>query len=109
MLPKLHSSDSKSLELIRPLYYIRETSIKSFIAHTGIPAMNCGCKVASGQTPSKRKEVKELIARLKETNPNVDKSIFKATENANLDALLGYEMQGVKHHFLDFYHEDMKE
>lgn len=109
MLPKLHSSDSKDLELIRPLYTIRETSIKSFIAHTGIPAMNCGCKVAAGQTPSKRKEVKELISKLKETNPNVDKSIFKAAENVNLDALLGYEIHHQKYTFLDFYNEDMTE
>lgn len=109
MLPKLYSTDSKNLELIRPLYHIREQSIKSFITHTGIPAMNCGCKVAEGITPSKRREVKELIAKLKETNPNVDKSIFKSAENVNIDAILGYQAHGEKHTFLDFYNEDVVE
>lgn len=101
MIPKLYSSDSNDLELIRPLYYIREESIKSFIAHTGIPAMNCGCRVAEGTTPSKRREVKELIAKLKETNPNVDKSIFKSAENVNLNAILGYQSNGQKYSSFD--------
>lgn len=103
MLPKLHSSDSQGLELIRPLYYVREESIKSFTRSNGIPAMNCGCQVAAGQTSSKRKEVKDLIATLKETHPLVDKSIFKAAENVNVDAVLGYQMNNEKHSFLDFY------
>lgn len=109
MVPKLYSADSKNLELIRPLYHIREESIKSFIKHTGIPAMNCGCRVAAGTTPSKRREVKELIAKLKETNPNVDKSIFKSAENVNVDAILGYQMKGEKYSFLDFYNEGIVE
>lgn len=103
MVPKLHSENFENLELIRPLYLIREESIKSFTAASRIPAMNCGCRVAAGHTSSKRAEIKNLIATLKETNPNVDKSIFKAAENVNLDAILGYQQHGNKYDFLDFY------
>lgn len=103
MLPKLHSSNFEGLELIRPLYYVKEESIKSFTRLNGIPAMNCGCSVAAGETSSKRREIKELIATLKETNPLVDKSIFKAAENVNVDVVLGYQMNNEKYTFLDFY------
>lgn len=103
MVPKLHSANFENLELIRPLYYVREESIKSFITASGIPAMNCGCRVAAGQTSSKRSEIKSLIQTLKEGNPNVDKSIFKAAENVNLDAILGYSQHGQKLDFLDIY------
>lgn len=103
MLPKLRSEDSENLELIRPMYYIQEKSIKSFITSSGIPAMNCGCAVAAGQTSSKRREIKQLIASMKEYNPNVAKSIFKAAENVNLDAVLGYSQNDEKFTFLDDY------
>lgn len=106
MLPKLHSSNFEGLELIRPLYYIREESIKSFTTSNGIPAMNCGCSVAAGETSSKRREIKELIATLKKTNPLVDKSIFKAAENVNVDVVLGYQMNNQKYTFLDFYDDE---
>ena len=106
MLPKLHSSNFEGLELIRPLYYIREESIKSFTTSNGIPAMNCGCSVAAGETSSKRREIKELIATLKKTNPLVDKSIFKAAENVNVDVVLGYQMNNQKYSFLDFYDDE---
>ncbi|MGL4345334.1 MAG: tRNA 2-thiocytidine biosynthesis TtcA family protein [Cellulosilyticaceae bacterium] len=108
MVPKLHSANFENLELIRPLYYVREESIKSFITSNGIPAMNCGCRVAAGQTSSKRAEIKTLIANLKEVNPNVDKSIFKSAENINLDAILGYQQHGEKHDFLDIYENHSK-
>lgn len=103
MLPKLHASNFEGLELIRPLYYVREESIKSFTISNGIPAMNCGCSVAAGETSSKRREVKELIATLKQTNPLVDKSIFKAAQNVNVDVVLGYQMNNQKYSFLDHY------
>lgn len=103
MVPKLRSANFENLELIRPLYHVREESIKSFITASGIPAMNCGCRVAAGQTSSKRAEIKTLIKTLKEVNPNVDKSIFKAAENVNLDAILGYQQHGEKYDFLKIY------
>lgn len=103
MVPKLHAQNFEDLELIRPLYYIREESIKSFTRANGIPAMNCGCAVAAGETSSKRAEVKALIQTLKAVNPNVDKSIFKAAENVNLDAILGFQQGDSKLGFLDLY------
>lgn len=103
MLPKLHSTNSPELELIRPLYYVHEESIKSFIRVNGIKAMNCGCAVAAGETSSKRAEIKELIATLKKTHPQVDKSIFKAAENVNMNAILGYQKDGIDYDFMDFY------
>lgn len=103
MLPKVHSSESSTLELIRPMYYIKEQSIISFMARHHLIAMNCGCKVAAGETPSKRKEVKELIHTLRQNNPLVDQSIFKAADNVHLDHLLGFVSKGEKHSFLDDY------
>ncbi|MHC1749729.1 MAG: tRNA 2-thiocytidine biosynthesis TtcA family protein [Cellulosilyticaceae bacterium] len=107
MVPKLHSTNFEGLELIRPLYYVKEDSIKSFMKANEIIAMNCGCDVAAGKTSSKRREIKELIASLKETNSNVDKSIFQSAMNINLDAILGYQKDGVQHDFLDMYDENM--
>jgi tRNA(Ile)-lysidine synthase TilS/MesJ len=103
MVPKLHSSNFEGLELIRPLYYVREESIKRFIAKSGVPAMNCGCIVAAGKTSSKRKEIKDLIATLKETNPLIDKCIFNAASNINLDAILGYQEGDKKFDFNELY------
>ncbi len=101
MLPKVQSQDDASLHLIRPLYLVREQSIKSFIRANGIPAMNCGCAVAAGHTSSKRKEIKLLIATLKSTHPNIDQSIFKAAQNVNLDAVLGFSQHGKHYRFDD--------
>lgn len=101
MLPKVHSSESSDLELIRPMYLIKEQSIISFMKAHHLTAMACGCKVAAGQVPSKRREIKALIAHLKKTNPQVDWSIFKAADNVNTDHLLSYLVKGEKHHFLD--------
>ena len=103
MLPKVKSQSVEGLELIRPMYYVEEKSIKSFTKASGLSPMNCGCAVAAGQTSSKRAEVKALIASLKENNPQVAQSIFKAAENVNLDAILGYLSEGEKHSFLEDY------
>ena len=106
MLPKLHSDNFENLDLIRPMYYIHEASIKSFITTNGIPAMNCGCAVAAGQTSSKRAEVKALIENMKTYNPNVAKSIFKAAENVNVDCVLGYQYHDEKYTFLDDFNRE---
>lgn len=103
MVPKLRAQNFEDLELIRPMYYIQEESIKSFTKASGIPAMNCGCVVAAGETSSKRAEIKNLIATMKTYNPNVAKSIFKSAENVNLDAILGYQQKGTKHTYLEDY------
>lgn len=106
MIPKLKSTNFEGLELIRPLYYVREADIKRYTMKSGISPMNCGCVVAAQKTSSKRKEVKDLIQQLKENFKDVDKSIFKAAQNVNLDAIVGWEKGGQKYSFLDQYDMD---
>lgn len=103
MLPKLRSSNYDKLELIRPLYYIEEKHIESFTEESGIWPLNCACMVAAKRTANKRYEIKELISKLKENIPNVDKSILNASKNVNMDAILGWEKEGEKHSYLDSY------
>lgn len=105
MLPKLKSTNFENLELIRPLYYINEQHIKTFAQKNGIAPMNCGCVVAAEKTSSKRKRIKELINELKEDFENVDKSIFQAAQNVNINAILGWKKDDVKYSYLDFYDE----
>lgn len=97
MMPKLKSTNFNDMELIRPLYYIEEDNIKRFTQNNGLFTMNCGCVVAAGKTSSKRKEIKDLIAEMKKTFEDVDKSIFKSAMNVNLDAVLGYKTDGKKY------------
>lgn len=87
MLPILHS-DNYDIELIRPLYLVEEHDIIRFTKASGIMAMNCGCTVAASKTSSKRREMKELIATLQKTHPDVKKSIMSSTKQVNLSKLL---------------------
>lgn len=107
MLPKLKSSNFEGLELIRPLYYVEETFIENFIQNSGIWPLNCACMVAAKKIGNKRHEIKDMIKEMKKTFKDVDKSIFKAAENVNMDAILGWQKDGEKHFFLDEY--DMEE
>lgn len=106
MLPKLKSQNFEGLELIRPMYLIEEDYIKRFINYSGIWPLNCACMVAAKKVGNKRFEIKELIKNLKENFDGVDKSIFKAAENVSMDSILGWEKDGVKHSYLDFYDEE---
>lgn len=106
MLPKLKSENFERLELIRPLYYIKEHDIKRFAQNNGISPMNCGCVVAAQKTSSKRLEMKELIKTLKKTSNNVDKSIFQSAQNVNMDSILGWKKDKEKYSYLDFYDEE---
>ena len=101
MLPRLKSTNFEGLELIRPLYYVEEVFIERFTQTNGIWPLNCACMVAAKKNGSKRKEMKELIANLKKNFNNVDKSIFKAAENVNLDCVLGWQQHGESFSFLD--------
>jgi tRNA(Ile)-lysidine synthase TilS/MesJ len=103
MMPRLKSDNFEGLELIRPLYYVREVEIKRFIQSTGLVPMNCGCVVAAKKTSSKRREMKELIATLKKTHPDVDKCILQSAHNVNMDGIVGWRSNGEKHSFLDEY------
>lgn len=106
MLPKLKSANFKGLELIRPLYYVREQYIESFTQTNGIWPLNCACMVAAKKTGNKRYEIKALIKELKKSFNDVDKSIFHAAQNVNLDAIVGWQKAGKQYSYLDFYNEE---
>ncbi|WP_107586469.1 tRNA 2-thiocytidine biosynthesis TtcA family protein [Clostridioides difficile] len=101
MLPKLNSTNFEGIKIIRPLYYIREEHIIRFIQNSGIWPLNCACMVAAKKTGNKRYEIKDLIKSLELNFKNVEKSIFKAAENVNLDSVLGWQKDGEKHSFLE--------
>ena len=109
MMPKLHSTNFEGMELIRPLYLIREDDIKKWRDSNDLHFIQCACKftdtcsTCGGENTSKRVEVKNLIRQLKETNPFVESNMFKSVENVNLSTVIAYKKDGVKHHFLDDY------
>ena len=103
MLPKLKADNFPDMELIRPRYYVEEEYIKRFIRYTGLWPLNCACMVAAKKVGNKRHEIKDLIAKLKENFNDVDKSIFKAAANVNMNSILGWEKDGEKYSFLDIY------
>ena len=120
MMPKLHSTNFPGMELIRPLYFVKEGDILDWKDYNGLHFLQCACRFteqiardmeARGAAKdsadvvhtSKRQEIKELIMTLKETNPFVEANIMKSVENVNLDACIGYVSGGRRHHFLDEY------
>ena len=110
MMPKLHSTNFEGMELIRPLYLVREDDIKAWRDYNGLHFIQCACKFTDTCTTcnneenrSKRVEVKELIRTLKKTNPFVEGNIFKSVENVNLDTVVCFKEKGIRHHFLDTY------
>lgn len=110
MMPKLHSTNFEGMELIRPLYLVREDDIKAWRDYNGLHFIQCACKFTDTCTTcnneenrSKRLEIKQLIAKLKQTNPEVEKHIFKSVENVNIDTVIAWKKGGEKHHFLDSY------
>ncbi len=111
MMPKLHSTNFNGMELIRPMYLIRENSIKAWRDYNQLGFIQCACHFtdtcttcdADGHVASKRMETKKLIAELKKTNPFVETNIFRSVENVNLNTIISYKENGVKHHFLDDY------
>ena len=110
MMPKLHSTNFEGMELIRPLYLVREDDIKAWRDYNELEFLQCACKFTEAcenceneETTSKRLEVKELITTLKKVNPYVEANIFKSVENVNLDTMICYKTGGEKHHFLETY------
>ena len=110
MMPKLHSTNFEGMELIRPLYLIREDDIIHWKNYNELLFINCACKLTEkcAETDnvgsvSKRAEIKQLIKELTKVNPFVAKNIYRSTENVNLDTLIAYKQDGVRHHFLDDY------
>lgn len=103
MMPKLKASNFEGIELIRPMYYIREKDIIRWASFSGIWPLNCACMVAAKRTSNKRYEIKAMIEELKKSNPDVEKCIFSSVMNVDMEAILGWKIDGEKHSFLDEY------
>ena len=114
MMPKLHSTNFEGMELIRPLYLVREEDIKKWKDYNNLKFINCACLLSEryqksgGTDKGKRAEVKSLIADLKQLSPFIEANIFKSVENVHLNAIIGYKKpDGTRHHFLDDYDTKM--
>lgn len=113
MMPKLHSTNFEGMELIRPLYLVKEADILDWKAHNDLKFLQCACRFTEqiarekaqeeGVHTSKRQEMKELIAQLRNVSPRIDMNIFRSAENVNLDACIGYVKDRQRHHFLEEY------
>lgn len=106
MLPKLKAQNFKNMELIRPMYLIEEKDIIDFTESSGIWPLNCACMVASKKIGSKREEMKVFIESMKKNFPHVDRMIFRAGHNVNMDCIIGWQKDGEKHTYLEEYDED---
>ena len=112
MLPKLHSDNFEGMELIRPLYLVREDDIKTWRDANNLQFIQCACRFTENVAKpdsgvgSARLETKKLIQKLKETNPQVEKNIFKSSENIILDKVIGYKDPQGHHSFLDTYDKE---
>lgn len=119
MMPKLHSTNFEGMQLIRPMYLIREEDIRHWMNYNELHFIQCACRftekieagIRAGQSSgpgavSKRQEIKELIRELEEKNPSAAKNIFRSVENVNVDTVIAYKKGGVRHHFLDGYDGD---
>ncbi len=116
MMPKLHSTNFKGMELIRPMYLIREEDIMRWRDYNDLHFIRCACRLTdsctistSAENASKRLEIKELIKAMKKTNPYVEMNIFRSVENVNLNTIIAYKKNGKKHHFLETYDERTEE
>ena len=112
MMPKLHSTNFEGMELIRPLYLVREADIIHWAQYNDLHFIQCACRFTEGcascggtEKGSKRADVKRLIHSLEQENPYVAKNIFRSVENVNLNTVIGYKKDGVRHHFLDTYED----
>ncbi|MGN0615838.1 ATP-binding protein [Ruminococcus flavefaciens] len=115
MMPKLHSTNFEGMELIRPLYLVREAEIKHWRDYNDLHFIQCACKFTDtcttcepdSRSVSKRLEIKNLIAELKKVNPQVEKNIFRSVENVNVNTVIAYKDNEGVHRFTDKY-DDVK-
>jgi tRNA(Ile)-lysidine synthase TilS/MesJ len=110
MMPKLHSTFHEGMELIRPMYYVKEEDIIKWKNRNDLEFIQCACRFTehctmcdNGGGGSKREEMKKLIKKLRAIYPNVDMNILRSTENVNLNTLISYRKGDEVHHFLDEY------
>lgn len=116
MMPKLHSTHFEGMELIRPLYLVRENDIKRWRDSNHLHFIACACRLTEScascggtEQGSKRAEVKQMVAEMKKKNPYVEQNIFRSVENVNLRTIIAYKQNGKKHNFLDTYDEETNE
>ncbi len=113
MMPKMHSANFEGMQLIRPMYLIREAEIKRWRDYNDLHFLQCACRFTeentavgqSGESDSKRLEIKHLIAELKQRNPQIEANIFRSVENVNLNTIISYKKNGEITHFLDGYND----
>lgn len=110
MMPKLHSKNYEGMELIRPMYMVKEADILRWVAHNDLHFIRCACrftesyeKLENKGEVSKRQEVKQLIAQFRKTNPFIETNIFKSVYNVNLRTVIEYQYKGKRYNFLDTY------
>ena len=105
MMPKLHSENYMGMELIRPLYLVREADITEWAEYNKLEFIRCACSITKKpeSSGSKRDEIKALLTQLRQTNPSVDTNIFRSAENVNLQTLISYHIGENRRHFLDDY------
>ena len=109
MMPKLHSTNFQGMELIRPLYLVKEADILTWKEYNQLQFLQCACRFTEessrrqNEELSKRKEMKKLIGEFRKTSPYIDMNIFRSVENVNTDACIGYIRRGERHHFLEEY------
>lgn len=109
MMPKLHSKNFEGMELIRPMYLIREEDIKAWRDYNHLSFIQCACRfteqcaTCGGEQGSKREEMKALIRQLAQTSEFIENNIFRSVHNINLNTVIGYSKDGVAHSFLDEY------
>lgn len=112
MMPKLHSTNFKGIDLIRPLYLVKEDDIISWAKFNELNFINCACRFTEkrleDESISKRLEMKKLIRKFRTINENIDQNIFKSVENVNIDAIIGYKTKNKKYSFLDSYDDNEK-
>ena len=112
MMPKLPSDNFPGIELIRPMYLVKEEDIIAWRKSNDLTFINCACRFTENceidDSTSKRKEIKNLIKELRKVNPNVDNNIFKALDNVNLNCIIGTKKDGIYHSFLETYQKDKK-
>lgn len=110
MMPKLHSTNFEGMELIRPMYLIREADIIHWKEYNNLEFIQCACRFTEGCAScggtgkgSKRAEIKQLIKDLTKVSPYIEKNIFRSVENVNIDMVIAYKKKGQRHSFLDEY------
>lgn len=109
MMPKLHSTNFEGMELIRPMYMVRETDILAWCKYNNLDFIRCACRFTENcyipdedeESGSKRREIKILLKKLRRKSPLIDKNIFRSIENVNLNTVISYQKDGKCHHFLD--------